>query len=147
MVDFDASRRVNPIDSGDARGSMTANYDLAAKHLDLAIASTNAAGTPVDADYAYDEQADGGGAMVFDFQGDAGGGAALENASLHSRWMANGSGRADARITDGDLGTIVVTASECWGTTFGRSYYTDSQNFAPTEGDAATCAFATADLP
>ena len=146
MVDFDASRRVNPIDSGDAKGSMTANYDLAAKHLDLAIATTDALGTPIAADYAYDETTTGG-AMTFDFQGDSGGGPALETATLRSRWLTNGSGRADARITSGDLGTMEVTASECWGTTFGRSYYTDSVNFNPTEGDQASCAFAAADLP
>ncbi len=146
MVDFDASRRVNPVDAGDAKGAMTANYDLAAKHLDLAIASTDANGTPVSADYAYDETATGG-EMNLDFQGDSGGGPALENATLHSRWLTNGSGRADARITGGDLHTTEVTASECWNTMFGRSYYTDSANFAPSEGDAASCAFATADLP
>ena len=42
---------------------------------------------------------------------------------------------------------ITVTASECWDTTFRRVYYTDSQQWQPTEGDAADCAFADADLP
>lgn len=147
MIDFDASKRVNPIDAGDGRGVVTAQYDLKAKHLDLDIDSTNAAGEPVDATYAYDEQADGGGSMTLSVDANAGGGAALENAELHSRWLANGAGRADGKVSGGDLGTASVTASECWNTMFGRTYYGDSGNFAPTEGDESACAFATAELP
>src|SRR5262249_39116588 len=38
-VDFDAGKRVNPIDSGDAKGSIDVHYDLAKAHLDLTIMS------------------------------------------------------------------------------------------------------------
>jgi hypothetical protein len=147
LIDFDASRRVNPIDAGDAKGTVDATYDLATKHLDLVIATTDANGQPVSADYAYDEQADGGGSMLFDFTSNQGGGPALEEGTLRSRWLADGSGRADARETGGDLGSAEAVASECWGTSFQRTYYTDNVSFAPTEGDVGTCAFATADLP
>ena len=85
--------------------------------------------------------------MLFDILGDAGGGPALEQVTLRSRWEANGSGRADARVAGGDLGATQAIASECWGTSFQRTFYTDNASFAPTEGDPATCAFATADLP
>ena len=146
MIDFDAAKRVNPIDSSDAKGQVDAKYDLAAKHLDLTIASTNATGGAVSADYAYDETADGGGAMLFDVVGDAGGGPLLEEVTLRSRWEPTGMGRADARVAGGDLGTAQAIASECWGTSFQRTYYTDNANFNPTEGDPASCAFATADL-
>lgn len=146
LIDFDASKRVNPVDNGDARGQADVRYDLAARHLDLGIMSTDASGQPVLADYAYDEAADGGGAMVFNVDHDAGGTALLEKATLRSRWQADGQGRADARLTGGDL-TVGATASECWDGQFRRVYYTDSVDFAPTEGDAAQCAFATADLP
>ena len=78
VIDFDAAKRINPIDSGDAKGQVDAKYDLATKHLALTIASTDAAGKAVSADYAYDEAADGGRAMLFDILGDAGGGPALE---------------------------------------------------------------------
>lgn len=147
FINFDAAKAVNPIDNGDAKGTVDAKYDLAAKHLELNIASTNDAGAPVNAAYVYDAQADGGGAMLFDVMGDQGGGPALEEATLRSRWQANGAGRADGRVSGGDLGATVVTASECWGTTFQRVYYTDNASFAPTEGDVSACAFATADLP
>ena len=147
LLDFEAGRRVNPIDAGDARGSVTVNYDLAAKHLDLGIDSLDDRGQPVSADYAYTETADGGGDMLFDVSGNAGGTALNEKITLRSRWQATGAGRADARLAGGDLGTASATASECWDTTFKRVYYTDSVNFAPTEGLAASCAYATQDLP
>jgi len=147
FIDFDAAKRVNPVDNANSKGTVDAKYDLAAKHLELNIASTNDAGSPVNAEYKYDAQADGGGAMLFDVLGDAGGGPAFEESTLRSRWEANGAGRADGRVTGGDLGATTVTASECWGTTFQRTYYTDSAAFAPTEGNVADCAFATADLP
>ncbi len=147
MIDFDASRRVNPVDAGDAKGQVDAKYDLSAKHLDLTIASTDANNHPISADYSYDETADGGGAMTFDVSGDAGGGPAIEEVTLHSRWLATGLGRADARIAGGDLGTNQAIASECWSASFQRTFYTDNVNFAATEGNAGDCAFAAAELP
>ena len=146
-VDFDASKRVNPIDSGDAKGSIDVHYDLAVRHLDLTVMSTDANNQPALADYAYNETADGGGDMTFDVSVNAGGTSLLETLTLRSRWLNTGAGRADARIAGGDLGTIQVTASECWGTTFSRVFYKDSNNFAAAEGAESSCAFATQDLP
>jgi hypothetical protein len=147
LLDFDAGRRVNPIDGDpNARGQVEVNYDLAQRHLGLTIMTTDSAGKLVSADYAYNETADGGGDMVFDVDGDAGGGAALESITLRSRWLSTGIGRADARITGGDAGTG-VTASECWDKQFARVFYQDSLGFSPTEGKVSDCAFATADLP
>jgi hypothetical protein len=147
LVDFDAGKRVNPIDSGDAKGTMDVNYDLAKGHLDLVLMSTDASNQPVLADYAYNEAADGGGDMTFDVSGNTGGGPLLETVTLRSRWQATGAGRADARIAGGDLGTLQATASECWSTSFKRVFYTDSVGFSPAEGTETACAFATADLP
>jgi hypothetical protein len=105
-IDFDAGKRINPIDSSDAKGLVDVTYDLAKHHLDLTIMSTDALGHPVNADYAYNEAADGAGDMTFDVSGDAGGGPKLETITLRSRWLANGAGRADARIAGGDLGAL-----------------------------------------
>jgi hypothetical protein len=147
VLDFDAGKRVNPIDSDpEARGQIAVTYDLAARHLDLGIVSTDASGNPVTADYAYNRALDGGGDMVFNIEGDAGGTALKEKITLRSRWQANGIGRADARLAGGDLADG-ATASECWDASFRRVYYADSVNFVPTEGDVSACAFATADLP
>jgi len=146
-VDFDAGKRVNPIDGGDAKGKVDVSYDLAQRHLELDIDSRDDQNRPVSAHYEYNEAADGAGDMVFDVDADAGGGATLEQLTLRSRWLATGAGRGDARITGGDCGSVTVEASECWDNRFGRVFYTDSASFAPTEGAEASCAFATQDLP
>lgn len=147
LVDLEASKRVNPIDTDpNDRGQIDVAYDLAARHLELGIMSTDALGQPVLAEYAYNRALDGGGDMVFDIEGNAGGTALNEHITLRSRWQADGAGRADARLAGGDLADG-ATAAECWDTTFRRVYYADSVDFAPTEGDVSACAFATADLP
>lgn len=147
LLDFDAMKRVDPIDNPTAKGSVDVHYDLAARHLDLHIDSTDDQGAPAQADYAYGEGADGSGDMTFDVQANAGGTPLNEEMTVRSRWTANGAGRGDARIAGGDLGTVQAIVSECWGQDFRRVYYTDNASFMPTEGDAAQCAFADVDLP
>ncbi len=146
-VDFDASKDVNPIQNGDAKGVMDVHYDLAKAHIDLTLTSTDAQGAPAAVDYAYTAAADGGGDMTFGVDANVGGTPALETLTLHSRWLGTGAGRTDARITGGDLGIVQVTASECWSTSFGRVYYHDSNNFSPTEGAESSCAFASSIFP
>jgi hypothetical protein len=147
LLDFDAARTVDPVANANNKGQVAVNYDLKARHLDLTIMSTDANGQPASADYAYDEAADGGGDMTFSVLANIGGTAAEENVTLRSRWLATGAGRGDARIEGGDLGSQQAIASECWDGAFTRVYYTDSVNFAATEGDPAQCAFADVDLP
>jgi hypothetical protein len=149
LIDFDAGRRVNPVDSGNAKGSVDVRYDLAKRHLDLTVMSTDDQGKPVSADYAYNQAADGGGDMTFDVSSDFAGSATTlkETLTLRSRWLATGAGRADARVGGGDFGTAQVTVSECWSTMFGRVFYQDSLNLAPIQGAETACAFATSDLP
>jgi hypothetical protein len=146
-LDFDASAEVDPIDNGSNKGTIAATYDLATRHLDLLISSTNASGTPVSADYTYDEGADQSGDMTFSAQTDVGGGPALENLVLRSRWLPTGAGRSDARISGGDLGSADAQASQCWDSLFREVYYTDNVSFLPTEGDPTQCAYTDVDLP
>jgi hypothetical protein len=139
-IDFDASRRVNPIDAGNERGEVTVSYDLAKRHLDLDIVGVDDNNKPVTAQYAYDEQIDGSGKMSFSAKGDAGGGAQLESFQLVSKWAASGMGRTDGSATGGDLNaTQTVTLTECWDNYFKRTFYQDSANFAPSEGSASSC--------
>ncbi|HEX5062882.1 MAG TPA: hypothetical protein VFV99_26090 [Kofleriaceae bacterium] len=147
QLDFDAGRRVNPVDSGDAKGKVTVQYDLAARHLDMLAQAPDANGNPAMFEYAYNETLDGGGDMVFNATADAGGTALPENIVIRSRWQGDGAGRGDARLAGGDLGTAQAIASECWSTLFRRVYYTDNATWQPTEGDVAQCAYGTADLP
>ena len=124
LLDFDAIKRVDPIDNPTAQGQIDAHYDLAARHLDLHIMSTDANGAPDSADYAYDQGADGSGDMTFSVNADIGGTPALENVTMRSRWMPTGEGRGDARIEGGDLGTEQAIGSECWNNLFQRAFTT-----------------------
>lgn len=146
-LDFDAGRRVNPIDSGDAKGKVVVQYDLSARHLEMAAQAPDASGNPAMFEYAYNETQGGGGDMVFDATANAGGTALPENLVIRSRWQADGAGRGDARLAGGDLGSAQAIASECWSSLFRRVFYTDNVNWQPTEGDVAQCAYGTADLP
>jgi hypothetical protein len=67
----------------------------------------------------------------------------LEDIVIDSRWKESGAGRADIAIAGGDVPADpgVVTAVECWGADFMRSYYADSIDFAPSEGEASACVY------
>ncbi len=148
-LDFDAAERVNPIEN-DGTGVIAVNYDVPRRQLDMTVDSTedvNGELTPVHFDYAYAEGSDGSGDMVFSMFADSDDpGTAKEEATLRSRWLSTGAGRADIRLRNGDL-DVEVTASECWNTMFRRTYYADSAQWLPTEGSVADCAFAQSDLP
>jgi hypothetical protein len=151
-IDFDAGARVNPIDSNGERGVVSINYDLAARHLDLAVSTVEDRGgveVPVDYDYSYDEAADRSGNMVFAVHADTEDeGSAAEDVTLRSRWQADGAGRSDIQARNGDLGVDFATASQCWN----RSFRTVFSEFVfggqtASEGAEADCAYATASMP
>ena len=153
-IDFEAGRRVNPIDADpNARGTVEVAYDLAEKALLLHIESTNDQGAPVEANYAYNEGEDGGGEMVFGLEGDMGGGPELEAALIHSRWLGTGDGRADIALKGGNTENPAgVLASECWDGGFHRSFFAvlagDSTGaFGAAEGSETACAFSDASMP
>jgi len=156
FIDFDAGERVNPLEN-DARGTVAVTYDLENTDgtpavLDMAIASTqpdeNGIDQPVSFDYHYAENLDRSGDLQFAIHGDLDDeGGLFEDALIRSRWQADGAGRGDAMVQGGDLGDLTVTASQCWDTTFRTVYYSDSQEWLPTEGDPAACAFSDQDLP
>ena len=67
----------------------------------------------------------------------------LEDISIDSRWRADGAGRADISIAGGDVPADpgMVSAVECWGSDFMRSYYSDSVDFEPSEGAVSACVY------
>jgi hypothetical protein len=69
----------------------------------------------------------------------------LEDVTLKSRWNASGAGRADVKVTGGDISGMVL-GSECWSTAFATTYYNDSANYKPTQGTASSCVFQQAQL-
>lgn len=98
-------------------------------------------GQRVDADYVYAQAAGGDGGFQFvigkDFENNS---SAPERLAILSRWHVDGAGRGDVVATGGDLGTT-VRFSECWSTTFARTFYQDSLGMNPAEGSLAACAF------
>jgi len=156
MIDFDAAERVDPIDN-DESGQVSVVYDLENRDgtpatLAMVVNTTavddGGAEQPVVWEYGYAENLDGSGDFEFVVQGnmdDAS--AAPETATIRSRWQADGQGRGDFRVAGGDLGDVVVEASECWDGTFARVFYSDNLLWRPTEGDVASCAFAESALP
>ena len=149
-IDFDASERVNPIDNN-ARGVVTINYDLAQRHLDMAISTVenrDGVETPVDFEYTYDEAADRSGDMTLQAHADCeDAGPAAEDALIHSRWQNTGAGRSDIRLSGGDMGAAAATASQCWNTSVRTVYETFSLDATVEAGNEADCAFATEALP
>jgi hypothetical protein len=67
----------------------------------------------------------------------------LEDIVVDSRWRADGAGRADIAIAGGDVPQDpgLITAVECWGADFTRSYYSDSVGFELAEGEASACVY------
>jgi hypothetical protein len=150
-LDFDAGARVNPVDSNGDRGVVEIRYDLLARHLDMSIDTVETregAEVPVSYDYEYTAGGDGGGDMVFQVHADSeDAGALAEDATLRSRWQADGQGRADIQLSGGDFGAQSATGSQCWNRMFRTVYSEYSFDATLTEGNVADCAFATADLP
>ena len=74
-------------------------------------------------------------------------GSALEDFTIHSRWMETGTGRTDYPLSGGDVaaaGVASVTVSECWDTSFLSTYRNVSYDPTLDWGDAASCSFADA---
>jgi hypothetical protein len=72
---------------------------------------------------------------------------ALEDFTIHSRWMETGTGRTDYQLTGGDVATAglaPVTVSECWDTAFLSTYRNVSYDPTLGWGDETSCSFPTA---
>ncbi len=144
LVDNDAARQLDP-DRAHDHGTTKITYQLHAwpATLDVEIRPTPA---PDWLDITVTHQQDGSGAVDIDALTDVepvvkdGN---LEDIVMHSRWANTGAGRADVQISGGDVSTL-VKATECWSTSFFRSYYTDSAGLEPTVGDPSACVFADA---
>ncbi len=116
---------------------------------------------PFNADYRYVNHDDNTGSFTFDWMDDihydefeGADHEILEHMWFNTRWQANGVGRSDLIVTDGDLPAdfdlLAWKSSECWDSAYLRTYYTESgvdmaggETVVPdsTEGDDMDCAF------
>lgn len=104
--------------------------------------------------YGFTREAEGAGTFAFsalaDFYAPDAAGSVLEEMHITARWQDDGAGRADGVICGGDLGEtceeLQYTVTQCWDEELVDTFYGDSDQNNPDEGDVSTCAFA-APLP
>jgi hypothetical protein len=128
-------------------GKLVANYDtrLGIRRVGLALAGfSENGGEPVDLAYRYLVGPRGAGLFRFIAKADLQkNGSAEEIIAVGTQWMPSGKGRGDALFSGGDIPQgVVVHATECWDDAFARTFYKDSHDVNPTEGDPSTCPFA-----
>jgi hypothetical protein len=153
-IDLDAARTLDPFAHEGDSGTVRIEHHLPADIARRGDALPRTIVAEVEPDPAVNPESfrvesvaneDGTGSLHVDAVSDVDDSKATqrEDIVIDSRWRADGAGRADIAIAGGDIpadpGT--VTAVECWGADFLRSYYLDSVNFAPTEGDASACVY------
>jgi hypothetical protein len=154
-VDLDAARTLDPDQHGDDAGAVTITHDLPPgirRRLGaLPREITANIDPPGDASLTVTSKANEDGTGRIDLSGlvdvDDSKLTKLEEVSMLSRWRADGAGRADVVIAQGDVPSEIgaVAISECWASDFSRVYYLDSVNAEPTAGDASACVYDASD--
>lgn len=154
-VDLDAARTLDPEKHSDDAGSVTITHDLPPgirRRLGaLPREITANIDPPGDAWMTVTSKANEDGTGQIDLSAlvdvDDSKLTELEDVAMLSRWRADGAGRADVAIAEGDVPSEIgaLSISECWGSDFSRVYYLDSVNAEPTAGDASACVYAAAD--
>jgi hypothetical protein len=151
-VDFDQGRLLNPSDSN--VGKLVVTYSNATPgkaHVGatfLGVKDDSHLGVRLNAAYAFDEDASGGGSLDVAFRNLT----TLDTTALHSRWLATGAGRGDVQVhlTSGAL-TFDATVTECWASAAGAAgqaafsvtwfHTSDAAHLGADSGAQAACAF------
>lgn len=153
-IDLDTARELDPFAHADDSGSVRVVHHLphdissggdAVPRTIVAEVKPNPAVNRESFTVTSTANDDGTGTLRVDALGDVDDtkDTELEDIVVGSRWRADGAGRADITIAGGDVPTDpgVVTAVECWGADFMRSYYSDSLDIEPAFGEASVCVY------
>lgn len=150
-LDLDTLRELDPFDHQDDSGTVKITHDLPQdittklSPVRTVTAEVKPTATQVWWNVTSVQNQDGTGDMVVKAHDDIDDSHAtkLEDIQIESRWNGDGAGRADITLSGGDIPAAdsPVTAVECWGADFMRSYYSDSISYEPTEGDATACVY------
>jgi|SoiMethySBSTD1v2_1073268.scaffolds.fasta_scaffold10511_3 hypothetical protein len=151
-IDLDAGRALDPFHYKDESGSVKITHDLPPNITDdlaalpkLIRAEIRPSASDQWFDISSNAHADHTGMLDVEAFADTDDSHATqpEDVQIQSRWRASGAGRADITLTGGDVPAAlgVITAVECWGEDFSRSFYSDSVSYQPRVGDAASCAY------
>ncbi len=143
-ADNDAWHQLDPEHDHDT-GSTKVTFDLRKLPATIAVERKDVDAQWVNIDVTHEA----GGAGSVEITGhadfDAAKGTKPEDIRLVSRWLTNGSGRADAQLENGDM-PLKVNASECWSDSLARVYYKDTVDYEPPSGDATKCSLDAAKL-
>jgi hypothetical protein len=147
LVDWDAMQTLPEHDTNVGKAAFTYSRLSPASDVNIGVTFTqvldNDTGKLIDATYGYTSTPGMGGSFDFEQTKDiVMTTAALEQLTVHSRWQETGAGRADTKITGGDLAAAQATLNECWDSSFLSVYFTTSWA-DPTKswGDESACAF------
>lgn len=135
---------VEAVDPQGAAGMIYAAYTVDDAGASVEMSFDGLSGTDVTdltGGYTWTQEKAGPGAMDFAFWADVTGNTTPELMILRTRWQADGAGRGDAYVTDGDLGALTYTATECWDIGAIVTYSEDNSSLTTT-GDANSCVFA-----
>lgn len=132
---------VAPMVGSGAQGRVTVDYDNR-DGIDFLVdldGVSDGGGDPVTARYAYQlgETGDFQYATLYDLDSDGD----FEDASIRTRWVPGGGGRADFVATGGSLGELVERWTQCWDTSLALVYEGDTYGWVEDSGDEADCAF------
>jgi len=151
-IDLDVARSLDPLAHGDGSGTILVSHDLPRTISEdlFSGARTITAQVHPTAQQAWWtatslRREDGSGTLVVEAEGDLDEDAVTEaeQVQISSQWQQDGAGRADITLSGGEIPAeiVEVSAVECWGADFYRTYYADSVDFAPVEGEAEACVF------
>jgi hypothetical protein len=145
-VDFDAIASLNPAET--ATGVFYTEYAVEGDNVvaEAGFENFSEDGTEfVNAGYRFGQDADGNGYMDLGYLADIHeDGSAEETIVLRTRWQADGQGRGDMVVFDGDLAPLVYQGSECWDSSFAVVYEENNADLT-MNGDESLCAFGDAE--
>lgn len=145
-IDNDAKNAMDPARADDV-GTVRIDYALRAFPTTISTAITPVPSSPEKGWFTVNlsRHADGAGVLDVTALGDVEDekDGIPEDVLVRSRWTREGAGRADVKVANGSLPATIreVVVSECWSTSFARTYYTDSASIEPTSGDASACPY------
>ncbi len=147
-IDFDKANEIDPtrLDADQESGTLEVDYVLSSFPTQIDVNSNHTATGSSFAVTVTAAQSGGGTVRVQSHDDiDDSKATAMEDVTMNSRWIASGSGRADVTIQNGDIPAgIQVLASECWSSSFERTYWTDNASLEAQQGDVAACPYADA---
>ncbi len=146
-LDWDAAQTLpehgNDVGTVDIRYSRTTAQAQATVEADFRnVKDDEKPGTRINADYRYKETPGAGG--EFDFGLDKNmdtdpSRPLIERLTIKSRWNQTGAGRADVKVTQGDMGSTEGTVSECWDANFASQYAILNLGFFIGYGEVSAC--------